>query len=85
MSLSAAQRRVRLEELIANFRLEKVRKARANVVSGGERRALESPVRLARDPSHLYLDEPFTGVESIAVSEDAGRDPRTTNKPRTWA
>ena len=69
MPLSAAQRRVRLEELIANFRLEKVRKSPANVVSGGERRRTEIARALARNPSYLLLDEPFTGVDPIAVSE----------------
>jgi lipopolysaccharide export system ATP-binding protein len=64
-----AQRRDRLETLIAEMRLEKVRDAPANVVSGGERRRMEIARALAREPSYLLLDEPFTGIDPIAVAE----------------
>jgi lipopolysaccharide export system ATP-binding protein len=64
-----AQRRDRLEMLIAEMRLEKVRDAPANVVSGGERRRMEIARALAREPSYLLLDEPFTGIDPIAVAE----------------
>jgi lipopolysaccharide export system ATP-binding protein len=66
---SRAQRRDRLEMLIAEMRLEKVRDAPANVVSGGERRRMEIARALAREPSYLLLDEPFTGIDPIAVAE----------------
>jgi len=69
MPLSAAERRDRLEQLIEEFRLEAVRKLPAGVVSGGERRRTEIARALAANPSHLLLDEPFTGIDPIAVSE----------------
>ena len=67
--LSAGQRRERLESLLREFRLEKVRDAEAGVVSGGERRRTEIARALAREPKYLLLDEPFTGIDPIAVAE----------------
>ena len=69
MPLSAAERRDRLQQLIEEFRLEAVRKLSAAVVSGGERRRTEIARALAANPSYLLLDEPFTGIDPIAVSE----------------
>ncbi len=69
MPLSAGQRRERLESLLREFRLEKVRDAEAGVVSGGERRRTEIARALAREPKYLLLDEPFTGIDPIAVAE----------------
>jgi len=68
-SLSADERRARLEALVEEFRLEAVRNAPAGVVSGGERRRMEIARALARAPQYLLLDEPFTGIDPIAVAE----------------
>ncbi len=66
---AAQQRRERLEELMAEFHLETVRHAPAGVVSGGERRRTEIARALATSPTYLLLDEPFTGIDPIAVAE----------------
>jgi len=67
--LSPAERRERLEDLIEEFHLAGVRTAPAGVVSGGERRRTEIARALARAPQYLLLDEPFTGIDPIAVAE----------------
>ncbi len=69
MPLTRDERRRRLEELIAEFRLHGVRSAPAGVVSGGERRRTEIARALATNPKYLLLDEPFTGIDPIAVAE----------------
>ena len=69
MPLSAEEREKRFEELMAEFRLETVRHSPAGVVSGGERRRTEIARALATAPKYLLLDEPFTGIDPIAVAE----------------
>jgi ABC-type (unclassified) transport system, ATPase component len=59
----------KLESLIAEFRLEKVRKNNGNQLSGGERRRTEIARCLAIDPKFIMLDEPFAGVDPIAVED----------------
>ena len=67
--LTKEQRKERLESLIAEFRLEKVRKSYGIQLSGGERRRCESARALAVDPKFILLDEPFAGVDPIAVED----------------
>jgi len=69
MPLSGEERETRFEELMAEFRLETVRHSPAGVVSGGERRRTEIARALATAPKYLLLDEPFTGIDPIAVAE----------------
>lgn len=59
----------RTDELVSKFDLEKVRKNRAFMLSGGERRKVEIARALATNPSFLLLDEPFTGIDPIARSD----------------
>ena len=63
------RRRERLEELLGDFSIEHLRQAPALALSGGERRRAEIARCLAADPKYLLLDEPFAGVDPIAVGE----------------
>lgn len=65
-------RRDRLEELLADFSISHLRNAPALALSGGERRRAEIARCLASSPSYLLLDEPFAGVDPIAVGEIRG-------------
>lgn len=68
-SLSKKEQHDKLEELIDEFSLHKVRKNRGDLLSGGERRRTEIARALAVDPKFILLDEPFAGVDPIAVEE----------------
>ena len=63
------RRRERLEELLSEFAIEHLRRAPAMTLSGGERRRAEIARCLAADPKYVLLDEPFAGVDPIAVGE----------------
>jgi lipopolysaccharide export system ATP-binding protein len=66
---SKEEQREKLETLIDEFSLHKVRKNRGDLLSGGERRRTEIARALAADPKFILLDEPFAGVDPIAVEE----------------
>lgn len=66
------RRRERLEELLGDFSIEHLRGAPALALSGGERRRTEIARCLAASPRYLLLDEPFAGVDPIAVAEIRG-------------
>lgn len=67
--LSRPERQERVEELIAEFGLEKVRSSKGYTLSGGERRRTEIARALATKPKFFLLDEPFAGVDPIAVED----------------
>lgn len=77
----ARARQQRADELLARFRLESVRGTKAAMLSGGERRRLEVARTIALNPSFVLLDEPFAGVDPVAVNgiKELVRDLRDQN------
>ena len=66
---SAAKRREKLRELLAEFSITHLARAQATSLSGGERRRVEIARALATSPKFILLDEPFAGVDPIAVGD----------------
>ena len=71
-SKSEEEQKEKLEVLLDEFSLQKIRKSRGEVLSGGERRRTEIARALAVDPKFILLDEPFAGVDPIAVEDIQG-------------
>jgi lipopolysaccharide export system ATP-binding protein len=67
--LNKEERKARLEQLLDEFGLQHVRTNRGDYLSGGERRRTEIARALATNPSFILLDEPFAGVDPIAVED----------------
>ncbi|MCB0654173.1 MAG: LPS export ABC transporter ATP-binding protein [Saprospiraceae bacterium] len=67
--LSKSEQKEKLESLIDEFGLEKVRKSHGDMLSGGERRRTEIARSLATNPNFILLDEPFAGIDPIAVED----------------
>jgi lipopolysaccharide export system ATP-binding protein len=66
---SRSERFARLEELLEEFGIEPVRRIRGDALSGGERRRVEIARCLATDPSYILLDEPFAGIDPLAIDD----------------
>jgi len=69
IGLNKSEQREKLESLIEEFGLQKVRKNRGDSLSGGERRRTEIARALASSPRFILLDEPFAGIDPIAVED----------------
>ncbi|AJE03005.1 LPS export ABC transporter ATP-binding protein [Geobacter pickeringii] len=72
MDLSASERRERVEELLAEFKIGHIARSKGFALSGGERRRVEIARALATNPSYILLDEPFAGIDPIAVIDIQG-------------
>ena|SRR3569833_582493 len=69
---TVAERKVRLDELVTEFRLEEVCHKRVGMLSGGQRRRCEIAITLACEPAFALMDEPFAGVDPHATDEISG-------------
>ena len=78
--LSKKEQHMKMESLIEEFGLGHIRKNRGDLLSGGERRRTEIARALATDPHFILLDEPFAGVDPVAVEDIQGIVARLKNK-----
>ncbi|MCW5519158.1 LPS export ABC transporter ATP-binding protein [Aureitalea sp. L0-47] len=78
--LSKKEQQMKMESLIEEFGLGHIRKNRGDLLSGGERRRTEIARALATDPHFILLDEPFAGVDPVAVEDIQGIVARLKNK-----
>lgn len=69
LKVSRSDRFSRLEELLEEFGIDHVRKVRGDALSGGERRRVEIARCLATNPSYILLDEPFAGIDPLAIDD----------------
>ncbi len=67
--LTVNEKRMKLEELLTEFGVQKLRKSPSVALSGGERRRVEIARALAASPDFMLLDEPFAGIDPIAIGE----------------
>ena len=70
--LNASEREAKMNALLDEFRLNHVRKSEGKALSGGERRRVEIARALATDPAFILLDQPFAGIDPIAVADIQG-------------
>ena len=71
-NLNADEREAKMNALIDEFRIGHIRKSKGSALSGGERRRVEIARALATDPAFILLDEPFAGIDPIAVADIQG-------------
>ena len=73
LGFSRSQQKKRCNELLAQFKIEKIRRSKAGTLSGGERRRLEIARCLVSDPKIIMLDEPFAGIDPVTVQSVSSR------------